>query len=913
MSVCVAASLAAVVCPAPASAAPAAAPPTAAVSTPEPTGALRPVRDRFDSGSLDDWRTVSGAWRAEAGVLRGSGELRRPLCCSSAEELEEARVSVRFKIPASGGDSWGSVSVALNGAADSDRLWLTALPYLASPRIQLIRSTANGEVPIGTTMHATRLTPGSWYRLELDWRHGVAFARIWADGSRRPASPLAGHVFDKVDFHPVAGGVRTHGLASVDADDFSATWLRKHAIRGAADKGSFAPLSQNLVEPPAYDADRLPKPVIDGEPEWKAMYDKAWRILHDGHLRKPQPPSPFVRTYMDEAFDPGLVFQWDTIFMTLYGRYMQPGFDAMGSLDNWYALQAPTGAISRIYHEADGTVKEDWAGGVNAVNPPLFAWAELKSYRMTGDLNRVRRVLPALHAYADWVAVSRWSQNTPHQLYWNNGNGNGMDNLPTQPGQGGDGNGFGHVDMSSQMVLMWRSLATLDSAVGDRARAADSRALADATASRINRWSWNESDGRYYELDRDGRQYPVDSIAGFWTLVSDVAPRPRARRLAAGLRDPDAYWTDMIFPALAKGERQYEPTGRYWQGGSWAPTNFATIEGLKVKGHTDLAQAAAEKYLDGLSEVFAYSGTLWEAYAPERRPGAWINGSSRDGVPVVAEGRSLDPNARYLSPATREGGNTSPGGTANMVKRDFVGWSGLGPIAMLIEDVIGIDVDTPKRSIAWRLTRTDRHGIEDLSLGTLGKVSLVAKARVSVTSPVEICATSSVPRALTLRVTDQAGITRTVRVRANADDQCQTVRLSRADGTIRTMEGKCLDVRYRGAAKGAAVLRRCAGAQKWSQGADGSLRAAAGASRARCLDASGDGTAVTTGVRVSACTGDDTQRWQIRADGTIHHPRSDTCLQPVRSIPRTGTRLGIGECNGTPAQMWTSYLREDTP
>ncbi|MFE5791336.1 trehalase family glycosidase [Streptomyces sp. NPDC056503] len=752
-----------------------ASPPTAAAA--EPTGSLAPVTDGFGSSLGSNWRTVGGSWRTRSGVLRGSGELRRPLCaCGPDEELREARVSLRFKVPASSTDSWASVAVALNGAGDDESLWVTALPYQSGPRIQIMRRTSSGETTYAETLRDTTLTPGSWYRLELEWRHGIAFARVWADGSARPATPMAGHVLDAVDFHPVSGGIRTYGLPSVDADDFSATWLTKGDLRSVTDKGGFAPLSQNLVAPPTYSADRLPKPVIDGNPEWKTLYDEAWSILHDSHLRRPVSTSPFVRTYMDEAFDTDIVFQWDTIFMTLYGRYMGGDFDAMGSLDNWYAMQEPTGAIWRIYVESSGA-RHPWADGASAVNPPLFAWAELKSYQMTGDLARVRRVLPALQAYADWVSVGRWSQEAPHQLYWNNGVGNGMDNLPTQPGHGGDGYGTGQVDMSSQMVLMWDSLAQLHAATGDTARAEDSGALADATADRVNRFSWNETDGRYYELTSANEQWKIDSIAGFWTLVSGVAPSDRAQRLAGALTDTRKYWTDMVFPALAKDEPAYRTHGEYWRGGAWAPTNYATIKGLKTSGNAALARAAAEKYLAGLAEVYDYTGTLWETYAPERQPGSWITGSRSEGGPVVAPGKSLDASATYLSPATTSWGDgaNSTGGTDNISKSDFVGWTGLGPIALLIEDVIGIEVDAPHRTIDWRLTRTDRNGVQDLSLGSLGTVSLVADARSGEASPVRVCATSTASEPLTLNIKDSAGQTRTVTIAAHASGQCQTV------------------------------------------------------------------------------------------------------------------------------------------
>ncbi|WP_436497321.1 ricin-type beta-trefoil lectin domain protein [Actinokineospora sp. HUAS TT18] len=859
---------------------------------------------RDDFGTFAGWRTVSGSWQATGGVLRGSGELRRPLCsCSATEELREARASIRFQVPASSADRWASVSVALNGADDRDRLWLTALPYQSTPRITMIRATSAGETSFSHAERGTSLTPGSWYHLELDWRHGVVLARIWADGTARPAAPVAGHVFDALDFHPVAAGIRTYGMPSVDADDFSGTWLRQGPIVSPTAKGSFAPLAPHFVPPPAYDPAKLPRPVIDGNPEWRAMYDKAWSILHSGRIRQPAATSPLVRTYLDEAFDPNIIFQWDTIFTTMFGRYLQPGFDAMGSLDNWYALQEPTGAIIRVYQESDGSV-HPWGYGPNGVNPPLFVWAELKSYELTGDLTRVRRVLPALQAYADWVSVSRWSQTSAHQLFWNNGNGNGMDNLPTQPGQGGDGTGTGQVDMSSQLVLMWQSLARLHAAAGDPARSDDALSLATSTAARINQWSWNETDGRYYELTNAGAHWKVDSLAGFWTLVSGVATGQRAQRLAAALADPQRYWTDMVFPALSRSSSNYNNTGDYWRGGVWAPTTYSTIKGLKTAGNTDQAQRSAERYLAGLSEAFGYTDTLWEAYAPERQPGPWITGSRSHGEPVLAAGKTLDSGGRFVSPGTQVGGNTSnwTGGTDNIVKRNFVGWSGLGPIALLIEDIIGIEPDTPNSTIRWRLTRTDRHGIENLSLGTLGKVSLVADARATQAGPVRVCATSTVSRALSLIITDPAGRAQTITVNANSVNQCQTLSLTTTGGTITGPADKCVDVDRADPTNGTAVqLWTCNGGanQRWSRGANDTLQ-----SLGKCLDVAQGGTAAGTLVQLWDCNGTGAQRWLYRPDRSLINPQSGRCLDAANATAN-GTRLQIRDCNGSTGQRWT--------
>ena len=60
----------------------------------------------------------------------------------------------------------------------------------------------------------------------------------------------------------------------------------------------------------------------------------------------------------------------------------------------------------------------------------------------------------------------------------------------------------------------------------------------------------------------------------------------------------------------------------------------------------------------------------------------------------------------------------------------YVGWSGLGPIAMLIEDVIGLETDAPNNTVTWELTRMDTHGIKNLRFGNV-KTSILAHSRKS--------------------------------------------------------------------------------------------------------------------------------------------------------------------------------------
>ena len=85
-------------------------------------------------------------------------------------------------------------------------------------------------------------------------------------------------------------------------------------------------------------------------------------------------------------------------------------------------------------------------------------------------------------------------------------------------------------------------------------------------------------------------------------------------------------------------------------------------------------------------KVFGETNTVWENYSPEH---------TKPGIPA---------------------------------KFDFVGWTGLIPVAVLIEYVFGIQADARNDEIVWRVKLTEQHGIEKYPFG--GKfVDLCCEAR----------------------------------------------------------------------------------------------------------------------------------------------------------------------------------------
>ena len=114
------------------------------------------------------------------------------------------------------------------------------------------------------------------------------------------------------------------------------------------------------------------------------------------------------------------------------------------------------------------------------------------------------------------------------------------------------------------------------------------------------------------------------------------------------------------------------------------------MKGLEYRGYPELARAIAEKQLCAVWKVYETTGTIWEVYAPD-----------------------------IFMPAT----------TAvhtELCRPNFVGWSGLMPISMLIENVLGISVLEDAKGVSWTVSRRSRHGIENLRFGLIS-ASLVCE------------------------------------------------------------------------------------------------------------------------------------------------------------------------------------------
>lgn len=448
----------------------------------------------------------------------------------------------------------------------------------------------------------------------------------------------------------------------------------------------------------------LPSPIADEKPLWVETYWKAWELAFR-NFHEPAQGSGFVSQFIDAAFNQN-IFLWDSCFMTMFCNYGHPFVPGISTLDNFYAKQFADGEICREINRETGLEFGPWtnsekkplfsrwgwnmADGENAdrsvifqgrrppsPNPrltldaldhPILAWAELEHFRLSGDRLRLAQV---------WEPLVRYFQALRKYLAQGNGlyltDWASMDNSPRNPylNRGGTG-----IDISAEMVLFARDLAEMARLLGEVREALVFRREADELSARINHLMWDEKTKFYYDLTVDGLRAPVKTVAAYWTLLAGVASKEQAWAMAEELKNPATFGRRHPVPTCAADEPGYVAQGGYWKGAVWAPTDTMVIRGLERYGYDVQAREIARKHLDIVAEVFKRTGTIWENYAPD-----------------AAE------------PGRHESGE--------LVKGDFVGWSGIGPILYLIEYGIGLKADASSNLIEWRLNLHGRSGCKN--------------------------------------------------------------------------------------------------------------------------------------------------------------------------------------------------------
>ena len=498
-------------------------------------------------------------------------------------------------------------------------------------------------------------------------------------------------------------------VISVFAATYLSIFLGGTSAQKGEEFGKYFSKKKYLHKPLAQWCDtrgKLPSPIDDDHPLWIKLYWKAWEVAFI-HFHEPGPHSVFVSQFIEPAYNEDTA-QWDSSFMSMFCNYGDPLVPGISSLDNFYARQYTDGEINREINWSTGLDFEPfdnreakplfsrwgWPLGpsqeaprvaatviyedrpipspnprvtLDGLNHPIFAWAEIEHYAMTGDRTRLEEVwLPLVHYYGALKKYLRQG-NGLYVTDWAS-----MDNSPRNYyiREGGTG-----LDISAEMVLFARQLAEIGQLIGKGPDASQFSGDAEDLAQIINQKMWDEKRKFYFDLSLDGQLAPAKTVAAYWTLIAHVASPAQAADLVAELKNSQTFGRRNPVPTLAADDPVYRANGSYWQGAVWAPTDMMVVAGLEKYGYGELGREIALKHLSLVAHVFEETGTIWENYSPD-----------------------FDVPGKPARP-------------------DFVGWSGLAPIKFLLQYDIGLKPDAQHNQLLWAITSNGRVGCERFRFG----------------------------------------------------------------------------------------------------------------------------------------------------------------------------------------------------
>lgn len=415
------------------------------------------------------------------------------------------------------------------------------------------------------------------------------------------------------------------------------------------------------------------------------VYDRTWAWVADcwaaggpgSGLEKAKfflyPPQPVV-DLMEQVF---------ASFFLVYSNRI---YAAASGLDALYSLQEPNGAIRSRYDAATGKPIYS-ADNPEGLGLPLFAWAEYNLYHKTANKKRVKEVMPVLQKHWTWVESTFKRENG---LYGVPVSATGMENSPR-------GDALYLSDFNAAMAMNALYLSALGDILNDKEVSFQFKRNYFSLKTRINSLMWNADDGFYYDLDAKEEQVKTKTVGGYWPLLAEIPNEDRAERLIAHLKDPASFGTEHPFPTLSADHPDYDKQGGGYRGSVVPPFTYMVIKGLEKYNQYELARDCAIRHLYFVLDSMHQNGsgdedadraergrdqrpTVWEAYLPQ------------------GEGRAVWP------------------GHPGWPRPQLLAFTGLSTVALMIENIVGLYISLPRKTVDWIIPNLEIMGIENLSL-----------------------------------------------------------------------------------------------------------------------------------------------------------------------------------------------------
>jgi len=454
-------------------------------------------------------------------------------------------------------------------------------------------------------------------------------------------------------------------ILSLEIPDYSTT----AAIRQEPEEKS---LDTYQEEPPITSGSTKRFPQIHFyDQDFVDVYDQTWQRAADS-WKQPEEKSGFDGPFLNHP-EATTVNQFESILASFALVYSNRIYPAGHQLDLFYARQESSGAIRSDYDEKSGKPVPP-KDNPDGVNPPLFSWAEYNVYHKIGNKKRIRDVIPVLEKYFKWLEETFKDESG---LYAVPLAATTMLNSPREKAKY-------PIDFNTQQAINALYMAQLGEILNDKEISFRYNRLYFSLKTRINNLMWSDEDGFYHDLDADQQQLSVKTIAGFWPLLAEIPNEERAERVIAHVRNVETFGTENPFPTIAADEPHFSEKGNGYRGSVVTPFTFMVIKGLEKYGEYALARECAIRHmyyiLDTLHPEGKEPGALWEAYLP------------------------------------RKDGSAQWQGKKGWPRKNLLSYCALATVSLMIENIIGLYVSLPRKTVDWIVPTLEIMGIENLSL-----------------------------------------------------------------------------------------------------------------------------------------------------------------------------------------------------
>ncbi len=404
------------------------------------------------------------------------------------------------------------------------------------------------------------------------------------------------------------------------------------------------------------------------------IYDKTWNWLADYWIDPSSGDKSSDGLFIYPMHGNFILDQAEAIFSSFFLVYSNRNYPANKNIDYFYSRQEENGAIRWKYDSKTGLPLLD-KSNPEGIGLPLFAWAEFNLYHKSANKRRIKEVMPILQRYMDWIERTFKQENGLYAVPFESST---MFNSPRK-------GTYYPVDFNSCMAINAAHMSALGDILNDKDISFQYKKTYFSLKTRINSLMWNSETGFYHDLDKEEHRLPQKTIAGFWPLLAELPNADRADVLISHLSNPKTFGTEHPFPSLSADSPDFRETGEGFRGGVFPPFNFMIIKGLEKYQRYAFARECAIRHLyfilEGLSPLDTkQKGDLYESYMP-----------------------------------TKEG-PASLKGDADFPRKRFVHFLGLSSIALMIENIIGLNISLPRKTVDWVIPNLEIMGIEKLSL-----------------------------------------------------------------------------------------------------------------------------------------------------------------------------------------------------